>query len=474
MKTTRILFLFSLSVSLVAMAIAGDRISLRAVGMGRTAVSLTRGTDAIGINPANIAISDIGSFNLALAQSSFRVSTELFTYDIYQKYFTGKDSIGTDGKTTRVPYPLTAQDKDNIRSQLQESPMTSFNIESMIAGVSFESPIVGGIGFALIAHSGVNLGFSRDYFDLLYLQGLPSNAKYSFNGTSFESWLYLEYNLSYGRKLPVKIPFVKDLYVGGGIKFIRGYGIFQTTKNNSSIENNIALSDTGKNSIIANVDYLARRAGIDAFNNDNSNSSTGGLPDPVGKGTGFDIGVSAEFLNGIRLGISVVDIGSITWDKNVIQTKGGGIFTFSGYTSDIQDSTKNVFKGKNTPGESFSTSLPTTLRIGGSVQVEKIPFLKFLPGRMLLAAEYAQGLNESLGNTTKPRVSLGLEYRIIPFLPLRSGFVFGGGDKVRWAFGFGLDFRYVSLDFATDNFGMVFSPKNFQVFSLSLGMKVRI
>jgi len=474
MKTIRIFFLISLSVSLSALAVASDRISLRAVGMGRSAVALTRGTDAIGINPANIAIPDVGHFNLALAQSSFRVSTELFTYDIYQKYFTGKDSVGTDGKTTRVPYPLTAADKEDIKSQLTENPLTSFNFESMIVGASFQSPIVGGIGFALIAHSGVNLGFSRDYFDLLYLQGLPSDAKYSFDGTSFESWLYLEYNLSYSRKLQVKIPYVRDLYVGGGIKFIRGYGIFQTTQNNSSIENNVALLDTGKNSIIGNINYLARHAGIDAFNNDNSNSSPGGLPDPVGRGTGFDIGISSEFTNGIRLGISVVDIGSITWDKNVLLSSGGGIFTFSGYNAEIQDSVKNVFKGKNSPGESFTTSLPTTLRIGGSVQVEKIPFLKFLPGQMLIAAEYAQGLNTSLGNTTKPRMSLGLEYRIIPFLPLRSGFLFGGGDKLRWAFGFGLDFRYVSLDFATDNFGMIFSPKNFQVFSLSLGMKVRI
>ena len=470
-KTIRILSIFALVVSLITTVSAGDRISLRAIGMGRAAVAATRGTDAIGINPANIAIPDIGHFNLSLVNSSFRISTELFTYDIYQKYFTGVDT----GGTKRAPKYLTQQDKDDIRSQLPDNPVTKIDVESMIAGVSFETAVLGGIGFAVIEHAGVNFAFSRDFFDMVYLQGLPSNAKYVFDGTSFNAWWYREYNVSYGRKLPVKISFLNDLYVGAAVKFIRGYGIFETSKNNSSIENKVALTDTGKNSVIGSFDFLARRAGVDFFNNDSSKKSFTPMPaDPVGHGTGFDLGFSAELINGTRVGVSITDIGKITWDKNVMQTSGGGVITFSGYATEVQDSVKNVLKGKNGPGESFSTSLPTVLRIGAAVQSEKFPFLKFLPGHLLLAAEYAQGLNESLGNTKKARISLGMEYRIIPLLPLRSGFLFGGGDKLRWAFGFGLDLRYFSLDFATDNFGMYFSPKSFNVFSLSLGMKIRV
>ena len=112
--------------------------------------------------------------------------------------------------------------------------------------------------------------------------------------------------------------------------------------------------------------------------------------------------------------------------------------------------------------------------MGASAEAGKLPFLKFLPGHLLLAFEYAQGLNESLGNTTKPRLSIGSEYRIIPFLPLRTGFLIGGDDHLRWSFGFGLGSRNVSLDFATDNFGMFFTPKDFQVISLSMGFRVRI
>jgi hypothetical protein len=470
MKTIRIISIFVLVISLVHAASASDRISLRTLGMGRAAVASTRGTDAIGINPANIAIPDVGHFNLSLINSSFRVSTDLFTYDVYQKYFTGIDTGGTE----RGPYPLTQQDKNDIRSQLPDNGMTKINVESMIAGVSLETALLGGIGFAVIEHAGANFAFSRDFFDMLYLQGLPSNAKYVFDGTSFEAWWYREYNISYGRKLPVNIPFLKNLYVGGAVKLIRGYGIFQTIKNNSSIENKTAITDTGKNSIVGNFDFLAQRAGVDFFNDDNSNNSFTFMPDPVGKGTGFDIGVSAEFFDGFLVGLSVTDIGKITWDKNVLKTTGGGQVTFSGYTSDIQDSVKNVIKGKNSTGEAFVTNLPTIFRIGATAESDKVPFLKFLPGRLLLSVEYAQGFNESFGNTTKPRISLGTEYRIIPLLPLRTGLMVGGGDKLRWAFGFGLDFRVLTLDFASDNFGMFFSPKNFNVASFGFGLKIKV
>jgi len=470
MKTIRIISMILLVISLIQTAGATDRTSLRSLGMGRTAVASSRGTDAIGINPANIAIPDIGHFNLSLVNTNFRISTELFTYDIYQKYFTGVDT----GGTKRAPYALTEQDKNDIRSQLPDNGMTRINLESMLAGVSLETALLGGIGFGIIEHAGVSVAFSRDFFDMLYLEGLPSNASYVFDGTSFNAWWYREYNISYGRRLPVHIPFLKNLYAGASLKLIRGYGIFQTTKNTSSIENKTALSDTGKNSLIGNFDFIAQRTGADFFNTDNSGQKFSVMPDPVGTGTGFDFGLSAELSDGMLIGISVTDIGRITWDKNIIQTTGGGRITFTGYTNAIQDSAKNVIKGKNSPGESFVTTLPTVFRLGASAESNKVPFLMFLPGRLLLSLEYAQGFNESLGNTTKPRVSLGAEYRIIPLLPLRTGLMVGGGDRLRWAFGFGLDFHFLTLDFASDNFGMLFSPKNFNVASFGFGLKVRV
>ncbi len=477
MKTTRIFFVIASIVLSVHSAFSDDRLGMRSIGMGRAAVSTTRGIDALGINPANIAINDIGYFNLDLPQTSFRVSTQLMSYDIYQKYFTGKDSI-ENGKTKRVSYLLTEQDKEDIMSPMSDDPVTKINLEEMLAGFSLQTPVIGGIGFGVIDHAGVRMAFSRDFFNLVFLEGLPSNTTYSFNGTSFEAWWYREYNFSYGRKLPIKMPYIKNLYVGAGVKAIQGLGIFETTKNNSSLQNNSSLDPAQQNSLIGSFNFAARRAGVDFFNNDSARQSfTPGMlfnSTPVGKGTGFDAGISAEFFNGARFGVSITDIGKILWNKNVMQTTGNGQIIFTGYTSTIQDSVKKVLKGQNSPGESFITNLPTLFQVGISTTADHIPILKFLPGHILLAAEYAQGLNESLGNTTKARFSFGTEYRVIPLLPLRTGLVIGGDDQLRWSFGFGLDLRVISLDFATDNFGMLFAPKSFNAVSFAFGLKIRV
>ena len=103
MKTIRIISMILLVISLIQTAGATDRTSLRSLGMGRTAVASSRGTDAIGINPANIAIPDIGHFNLSLVNTNFRISTELFTYDIYQKYFTDVQALAEEEQDQLTP-----------------------------------------------------------------------------------------------------------------------------------------------------------------------------------------------------------------------------------------------------------------------------------------------------------------------------------------------------------------------------------
>jgi hypothetical protein len=466
----RISSLVLLAVAVSSFAFAGDRNSLTTLGMGRTGVSVTRGTDALGINPANLAMPGIAPFVLSLVQTDVRISTELMSYDIYQKYFTGvPDSTGK-----RVAYPLTDADKNTIRSQMTDNPRTKISVDEMYGGISLQAGVLGSFGFGITDHAGATIVVPRVYFDLFYLQGLASNSTYNLDGTSFNTWWYREYNFSYGRKIPNILPFTKSLYVGAGVKLIRGYGIFQMTKNHTSITNSEPDAN-GINTITASTDFSAERAGVDFLNKDNTTDAKfEPFPDPVGKGTGLDFGVTAELVNGMLVSWSLTDIGSITWDKNVIETYDNGSYTYTGYSKDIEDSVKDIFKGKNRAGSSFKTSLPTVMHLGASMEAQKIPGLSFLPGHMILAFEYAQGFNESLGNTTKPRFSFGTEYRVIPLLPLRTGIVLGGDDKMRWAFGFGLDFWVIDMDFATDTFGSAFSPKSFNALTAAFGMKIRL
>ncbi|MCX7984455.1 MAG: DUF5723 family protein [Bacteroidetes bacterium] len=473
MKTTQVILITLCIVLIFSDANTSDRYNVRSLGMGRTVVASTRGIEALSVNPANLGIPDGKRVTISLAPVNVRVGTELFPYDVYQKYFTGVDT----GGPKRAPYYLTDHDKQTIRDQLPENGATFIDVESMYAGISAYFENYGGVGFGIIDHAGCRITLSRDFFDLFYLNGLPSNSTYTFDGTSFSAWWYREYNLSYGRKIPIVLPFIKNIYTGAGIKFVRGYGIFQTVENRSSLTNSVYLSPDDINTLRADFNYRVRRAGTDFFRKTKSDSDDvrfSLFPDPAGKGVGFDIGISAELLNGIILGISVVDIGKITWERNIVETKRQGILTIQGFEKDLGDTVRNTIKGENTEGEAFSTALPTVLRIGATLHSDQVPFLHGIPGKMLFAIEYAQGFNNVLGNTTKPRFSFGVEYKIIPFMPIRTGVLIGGGDDVRWSFGSAFDFNYIALEFATDNFAMVFSPNSFNVISVSAGIKVRI
>ncbi|MBP8975645.1 MAG: hypothetical protein KBG83_02910 [Bacteroidetes bacterium] len=483
MKTKRIVFSIVLVILTVSVANSSDRNSIRSLGMGRVGVTTVRGIDAISINPANFGMNGIGTFNLSLVPLNARVSTELISYDIYQKYFTGVDTGGDE----RARYYLTEEDKNSIRDQLPENGLTKVGADVMYGGLSFELGKMGGFGFGIIDHVGLDIALSRDFFDLLYLEGLPSNATYSFSGSSADAYWYREYNFSYGMKIPAKIPFVKALYGGVGFKVVHGFGVYETVENNSYLTNNNYMSEDEINTLYGKFYFKGRGAGIDLFkeidnddddddeeNKDSNDVKFKPFPEPAGTGIGLDFGATAELANGITVGLSVVDIGKISWKKNLIETRGDGDVTIQGYEKHLEDTVKNRMKGQSYEGEPFSTSLPTVLRIGASINSKQVPFLAAIPGNMLLAFEYAQGLNKSLGNTTKPRFSLGMEYRIIPGLPIRTGLVLGGGDALRWAFGTALDFRFFAIELATDNFGMVFMPKSLNAVSVSTGIKIRI
>jgi hypothetical protein len=142
--------------------------------------------------------------------------------------------------------------------------------------------------------------------------------------------------------------------------------------------------------------------------------------------------------------------------------------------SDQADSLKNSFKGNDTVAGAFSTALPTCLRIGAAVQVDDLPFISWFPGSMLLSFEYQQGFNTSPGNSTRPRFALGAEYRLLPFLPLRTGLSFGGIDRFNWAGGFGLDFGAFALNAGSENIGLVLTPHSYQQLSFGVSMLFRI
>ena len=439
--------------------------------MGRTFVAWSRGTEALGINPANLAAPAPSSFSLSLMPVGLRLSTEMFSYDLYQEYFTGVP--GSDRNAKREPKYLTDSDKERILSSMPDGLSTTrFDLEAMDFGVTIATDKLGSFGFAMIDRAGASLQIPRDYARF-FLYGLDSaTSKYVFDGTSVTAWWWREYNLSYALHLQMDATTMRDLYLGVGVKLLNGYGMFQTDHYSASIAN----ERVGTNQYLLNAqfDYLSRRSGVDFLDKD-KNADVTPFPDPAGKGIGFDFGLSAQISPGLFVAASVTDIGRIKWEKNLVQTDGHYAISMDDpFTTTNSDSLEQAVRGVNRVGEAFSTSLPTMLRIGASIECRNFEALKFLPGSMILAFDYHQGLNSSMGNITTPRLSMGMEYRLIDFLPIRTGLSTGGGDGVRWSAGFGLDFHYVCLDVATENLGMLFRPRTTQTLSAAAGLSIHI
>jgi hypothetical protein len=476
---TKIYIPIFFSILTISIAFSQERTAIRAVGMGRTAVATSRGTEAIGINPANIAIPGERRFNLNVFSLGFRVGSDFLNYGVYQDYFTGaKDSNGNvkkdiNGKS--LPYYLTAADKQVLLDQFTgEVQHIRFNFDAQIFGLTYQDSTFGGLGLSVNVRAGGDVGLDKEFLRMVLFNFDSTGSVYEFKGSGATAYLYHEYTLTYGRRLPLKFAIPKDVYVGFGVKYIQGWGYAET-------QNLYAKLGTSPDPIMADqymmqaeLAYKLRRSGVDLLDPEVQNPKENGLTNPAGGGVGFDVGVSSKIIDGLRVGASIIDIGQIEWKKHIIVSSGGD--TISNITDYMAVSTKfdSVKTGTNEPGDPFKTKLPTMWRLGAEIRSKEFVYTKWIPGNLLLAVEFSAGMNTSMGNSTNLRFSSGLEWRIIPIIPLRFGFSTGGDlGGTYLSFGSGLDLEYLSWDFATENFGILFIPRSFKQISFTTGLKIK-
>ncbi len=460
-----ILLIFLLTIQVFAQTYGSYSFSdAKSAGLAFTYTSNGLGIDAIGVNPANLALQDYSKFSMKtffpLPPLAVSLTTPL-TIEKYNYFFGGV--IDSTGKT--VGRYLSQADKDELNQLLGESDLIfNFNLNYLSFAINVNENI-GAFGFAFTDHFGTNFRLSKVFTDLIF-SGLYPVKLYSFSDMDIKASYTREISFNYGRKIiEFNNKFIKDVYAGLGIKLIKGYYYLSTAKNNSYFKldsDNVirgkwdyeiyhALSPSfaknyGKDSIVSVKDF-----------------SFSLFPEPSGSGTGFDLGVTANLANQIRVALAIVNIGSITWDKNQAIIKGSGDFSFEGYSSKEQiDSLSNKFKEVTSDLKtSFTTSLPTTLRLGLSYQLDQAPFISKFPGKMLVSFDYNQGFNNEIGNSTKPRFSLGIDWKPGNWIPfIRTGISVGGKLGFRWGFGLGFMMGPIEFDFATSNFESIISPNS--------------
>lgn len=460
-----------LGVMIVSTSEAGsDRVSGRTIGMARTFVASSRGLDALGLNPANLALDDRGStVTFEIAPFGFRAGSDLINYGIYQDYFTGQDGVDSAGNKVRVGKILSQSDKDNILGLFPGGTAhTQFNFDITEFGFTVRGEKLGGIGFSVSDRVGVNLDIPEGYLKMLLNAFPEEGANYVLDNTSVTASWIREFNLSYARVLPFELKWVKDIAVGVGVKYVQGFGYFGTDHYIGNIqiipntENGIILSEP----VSGSIDFLQHQSHIPF------DSVANYMTKPAGTGIGFDFGVSGEIFQALRVGVSFTDLGKITWDKYTKAIVGNGSFSVSDIKQ--QDSIKNAFKGETRDTTSFKTSLPGAMHIGAALQVDEAPFVSHFPGRLLVAADLHFGFNNEPGNSTSPRFSLGTEYRPVNAFPIRTGISIGGRERFTWSLGLGINTPVWDLDFGTESIALLTNPNGFRNGSFTFGMRFRI
>ncbi len=460
-----------LSVVMISTLMAGgDKNSPRIVAMGRSFTALSRGLDAVGTNPANLALNDRdATITLDIFSTGISVGSDFINYKIYNDFFTGIPDPNDPKK--RVGKFLTTQDKRDILDLFPEGiARTQTSAGGQAIGLSFQ---MGDFGFAIVPslQLNTNLDLSEGYLKFP-LMGHESERLYSFDGTAINASAVIEINGSAGYILPLEVPGVSEIAVGVGVKYLAGMAYIATDHYNAFIDVQGSMAtdnSTGEQiffpeKIVGQFDYLQYVA-VDTVND---------IPKPVGSGLGFDLGASAFIFDAVRLGVSVTDIGSITWDKYTKAIVGNSSFELKGIgDKEGQDSLTNAFKGETKDTSEFTYSLPTAFHLGAEIRVDEV--LEAIPFRWTVAVDMHLGLNEVAGNTKLAQFAIGTELDpLAGWLPLRTGIFLGGRERFAWSAGFGIHLANTfDLDFATQSIALLTNPESFRIGSFIMGMRLR-
>lgn len=437
----------------------GERQNTRGIGMGRTSAAVSFGLDAAGTNPANLSLGTAYNVVIGIAPTGFQAGGDVLSYEIYAEFFSGVDSPdGTIGRD------LTDHDKLRILDRFSgDEPGRSYvDLDARLFGIAVALPGTGVLAFTVTDYAGAVLTLPQDLARFV-LYGNPLHSSYDFGGARITANWMRAYTLSFGSTLPVSV--VEFLAVGGGVKLVQGFAYYEVIRS----ESRLATSPYGV--LTGEIDFLARSSqsatlkgsGFDLF------------PDPSGTGFGFDIGFTAGLTKGFSMGASVVDIGSVVWTTNNREVFTDTVLTIDNpLDPEQQDAMVNAISGiEQREIGAFTIRLPTRFRAGVALQVHDLQPFRHMTGELILAADYIRGLYDTPGASVDSRISVGAEYRGVPWLPVRAGVWSGGPGGTNVSFGFGLHTKYVVVDIATDNIGWAVAPGRTSFGSLSFGATVR-
>ncbi|MDB5273156.1 MAG: hypothetical protein JWO58_1523 [Chitinophagaceae bacterium] len=420
---------------------------------GRAGVGTTMLTDyqALGVNPANIAIrySDNKNFTVGLIEATGNVFLQGVSTNDVQQYI----QQGTNSDSLNSFQRIQGAQKFSGKA-------FAANVDIMPIGFAYVNDKVGSFAFniktSLRYYMDFNLNFTQFAFssatatnlfpqlitghndtvanDPNQYQNYYNNnggikAGYNKNGLSLGSILNnssyklsitTEYTLGYGKKI-INVDEQHSLYIGGAVKYVQGYGYVDISAKDGRISGVAA--------------YMPSLTQLDSLLKIKSGGGTSNYK-PVGQGIGFDLGATLELFHNFRIGASVVNIGSITYRDNVYDVS-DSVFTTVTYNSDFLGGFDKIVKWKKRG--SVTAPLATQFRFGASASL--------LDKRIQIGIDIVQPLNKAAGNYKTTVWAIGGDFFVLKWLRLSTGASIGGniasvsqGYNTRLAIPFGIGF----------------------------------
>lgn len=410
---------------------------------------------ALGINPANIAFGN--EYNKKFTLGFFQAG--------FSNYGEGLTRSQLNDVVFSVDNELTIDQKLDAAERFSDKVL-SMDTYATILGFSVNTEKYGGFAFSInaraqhyskfstTASNHLFTGFIDPYFNNWQLDngnvvpnggptstlidstalGFSSDPRFAgelYDGMIIRDMAYTEYNVGWGME------FYKNdklsLYGGAGVKYLQGLYVLNLTIDGGSVQEAYTASSPS-----LGIDY--------GDGQENSPSYvTGSGFKPVGSGFGFDLGVAMELNEQFRFSASVTDIGSITFDGNVYQTKdtlitdidNTGINSYNIFTEfDAFNGDDGLFKWEGVREK--KVNLATQARLGAGY---------FLNEQFRFGLDVVIPLNEEPGNIESTAFAAGMDYIVSPVFRISTGFGAGGNYDFRIPFGLNFAMNEGSWEF---------------------------
>jgi hypothetical protein len=423
--------------------------------MGRSGVGTTMTTDyqCIGINPANLGIKtkyETKHVTIGFLEGGMGAFVQGITRSQLNKYVI--EPIANNNS-------LTPEESVTAANLLQNNAISA-NIDLMLVGFAIQNEKIGGIGLKITEHIsayGVYTGgfssfgysgaLSTQYFDQLRLsdnsivQNDPSQYN-SYMVTGIQSGIsstplslgqivdgsktqhnyYRSIDAAYGRK--VWGDELLEIHAGVTLKYLMGYNYMDVSASNGTLNGLVAISPN-----LANSDSTV----LNIPTKDNK----GNFLTPAGQGVGADIGITGVYKENIKFGVSLVNIGSITYNNNTVKIR-DTIFPEVEYHQEALKNYNDLLYWD--PISSFKVKLPTMLRFGGSIAL--------FENKLEIGGDIIIPLNKVAGNLQHTYYAIGGDFYLTRWFKVSSGMNMGGNfannlDKYKTTFNVPFGFTFI-------------------------------